>query len=347
MTRGACSFSVNPTTRTVVGKDWTAYHAALGITDVRVPVTTALDGSLPTALYRQAADTYAQAGIRCLVQLTRAFQPVGGEIATQGLFPNSGLYRAPGMDPLSSEYIDGWTLRAEGFARQLVPHGWTSWLVWNEPNAELVPVGTDANASGPKPGAMAPSVYAGLAWQATHRLKAVGVMEVWLGPLSVLPHLTGLDPKNPYYAAWVDLFYQTLEQHGHHGPWPWTGWALNSEGWWDDAGFAPAGAVLRGVMARHGDGGKLIVTEMGITNTAVETANAPALTLATCKAITAHTDGPAHWFQAPGDHPYLADPALFATYGMFSYREANGLFIPGPAYRLQPFVQAAWTAAGM
>lgn len=339
MKRAVASFSVNPNTSTVVGSAWTAYHTALGITDVRVPVTTSGVGDLPTNLYRRAADVYRAAGIRCLAQITRAFQPVGGE--GPGIFPNAPLNGSG--DRLNSDYIDRWTLRAEGFFRQLVPHGWTDVLVWNEPNTRaLLAPGIDADATSLKPGAMHPSVYAATARQAGERLHSIGVTGVWLGPLSVLPHLTGLDAGNPFYARWLTTFYETLAAHGQHGPYPWSGWALNSEGVWSDATFGAAVAVLRGIMDKHGDTGKILCTEWGERNTFLHSLDAVLLLAQTGRAIAAHTDGPAYVFSGSGSIPYLDDPSAFPEYGMFGYREANGLFLPGPPYPMQAGIINAW-----
>ena len=342
VTHGICDFGYDATSGGVVDAPYVAHTKAMGVGLVRGTIATAPDGSIDSSLLRRAIETWGAAGVEVHAEFTPAFLPTPSSVPA-GAHANMILNLSG--DRFNSPFIDAVTLRAEGVGRQAYKSGLRTCIFGNEPNELLLPPGEVATP-GSKGGALNPGVAAALYWQAAHRLASVG-LQTYCGALSVLPQ-TGTNVANPYYAKWLEAFYASCAQHGKHAPFPWAGWAVNIEGSWTPAALNQSLAVLRGVMAAHGDTGTIRLTEWGWgAGPSVD----PVAVDETMSAIDQSEVLSACYFQGPGQVPYTGDPKLYKGKGAWQWVQDGTRYIAGADYAwatcLRPqYARRAAVAAG-
>lgn len=319
VTFGFCDFLYDPNTSALIGHDWAVHVRSYGVQLVRATISTGLHGNMPTGLLCTGIEEYGGVGVEVLGEFSPAFLPT---VAGADMHSNMPLNTTG--DTFTSPWIDGVTLRGEGVARQAVKSGMKAAVFGNEPN-EMALLAPGARVlPGPKGGALSPQVAAATYWQAASRLRSVGMQEVYCGALSVLPQ-TGLDAANPYYAAWLTAFYETCATHGKHAPFPWAGWAVNCEGLFTAIRLQSALKVLRGIMTKYGDTGKIRITEWGWAagpNVDPTQVDQMVAAIGTTEATSAC------FFQGPGAVPYLGDPALYKGFGAYQWRQNGNTLIP-------------------
>lgn len=338
--KGCVSFTLDPSTLVSAGAQLISYEEAMGVTHIKSPIVTALDGSLPTGRYVAAINTRQQVGCPVLPLFDRAFKPVGGE--RPDLFPNMPLNTAG--DRRTSPWIDAWTLRASGFLGQLNRRcGTRRAVAWNEGSglSRGLAAGSNPEAGGLKANALSTAVAGALWYQAAKRCKAVGITQVYPGFANVAAS-TGIDSVNPYTTGYLSDVYAGLAALGVHAPYPWAGLAITALGWFTTARFAQEIAAIRKVMTAHGDTGEIIVAEWG--STCHDLIDHPDRPEETYQAITAQCPE-SYFFTAPGRIPYLGDPTQYGDYGAYQWRVQDGMFHSGPDYAWGPTIRQIFSSS--
>lgn len=365
MTQTMVDFLADPTNGCVVDDRYVTVAKQFGIIDrVRAGVVVDAAGHLDTPLFKQAGDAWKRGGIG--VDAVLAFEFLPGFVDPHGAqhWPNEPL--GTGTHRLTSGYVDRFHTTAQGFMRQVVPHGIDGAYAWNEPQVNLVlpgdncPPGTrlkrdkagnPLDAAGTivdwsravrisDPGlnrsSLAPEAYASLVWQASEGMRAGGAKRIIAGAFNVLPQ-TGLDARNPYLLGYMARVYAHLASCGVKPNW--THLALTSEGYWTPATAQRMHGAIRACMDAHGDHSTLILAEWGVRNKGADSA----LLLQTGRAFQQVFPESAY-FMAPGILPYLGDPALYPDYGLHSWRALGGVFVAGAPYPLYGAVRPVYAS---
>lgn len=275
-TRGISSLCVepDPTKQAIITPVWLDDLAALGKPGVpllvRLPLYAAPDNSFPTSLYKESLGLYRAAGHPIVGIVASEFDAVALN-APLGMLTGKTGKQVP-ADPTLNDAIQEYTLRVEGVARQLVPHGLTDLILWNEPRT----TGTRLDAA----------VFGSLLYQGAKRAKAAGVKRIWAGALSLLEQFH-TDPSGDWAGGYLDSAFGYLKQHGKHDLLvDYLGY--NMEGWVDFPYAAKAAQSLKTSAAKAGlPNIRTYVGEWGWENsTGIDSSKA----LATFLALDGHFD---------------------------------------------------------
>ncbi len=334
--RGITTIGCDPKDLAVIDGRWIQAILDLGVRNVRVKWICAPDGSFPHRLYAELLDVLYTNGLNPLLDVDQDFLV---EHPSSGVFPNMPLNRS--KDRLSSPWIDPWTQR---LAATLAPFARLYTLrvsVWNEPNVRGAIAPGLVLPAGNQSWALSPEIFGALLWQAFIRCHAVGVQEIYVGALSVLPKLTGLGTLDNYYANYMRRSFQVVRKYIAGAKFDYAGICVNCEGIWDEDKFSLACALMRDQMYSYMPGdqkrgvppGLLIASECGIENRDNRRAQLPA----TLKTIDRYVDE-WYYFQHHGSDPAQGDPKFYQPWGLQGWQRTGRSYTPGPQFPLYPVV---------